>query len=130
MGDLALFGVLGVPAGSNTPGIRSKAAAWVDLAGRLWMFGGAGYADTLTAGLLSDVWSFDLGTSWWTWMGGKTYIGDAGSYGTLGVSSPTNLPPARHAPAVWRDASGTVWMYGGSVNLTVGALSDLWKADP
>jgi N-acetylneuraminic acid mutarotase len=73
----------------------------------------------------------------WSWMGGSSSVGlnngQAGVYGTLGNSSPTNIPGGREQSATWKDASGNTWLFGGngydSVG-TLGQLNDLWKFDP
>jgi gliding motility-associated-like protein len=68
----------------------------------------------------------------WTWMRGTGTVNTAGSYGTQGVPSPTNLPPATVDPARWVDLQGNFWMFGGN---TMGSFSGqvsaaLWKFDP
>jgi hypothetical protein len=66
----------------------------------------------------------------WTWVGGADVEDKPGVYGSLGTSSPANIPGAREAPATWKDASGNFWLFGGdgldSTN-TGGVLNDLWK---
>jgi N-acetylneuraminic acid mutarotase len=73
----------------------------------------------------------------WAWMGGSSSLGlnlgQAGVYGSLGTSSPTNLPGGRTQSAIWKDASGNTWLFGGygyDSNGTGGQLNDLWKFDP
>lgn len=51
-----VYGTLGVPADTLEPGSRSDAAFWYDGAGKLWLFGGDGYAESNT-GRLNDLWS-------------------------------------------------------------------------
>jgi hypothetical protein len=72
----------------------------------------------------------------WAWMGGSSSLGfnsgRAGVYGTLGASSPTNIPGGREQSASWKDASGNMWLFGGygyDANGTGGQLNDLWKFD-
>ena len=50
------YGTLGTLVLANVPGARSKAIAWTDSAGRLWLFGGAGYDGVAGLGYLNDVW--------------------------------------------------------------------------
>jgi hypothetical protein len=73
----------------------------------------------------------------WAWMGGNTSVGfndgQAGVYGTLGASSPTNIPGGREQSLSWTDASGNRWLFGGygyDINGIGGQLNDLWKFDP
>ena len=133
-----IYGTLGVPATSNTPGSRSGANGWADKAGHLWLFGGWGWDANGTNGWLNDLWEFDTGTKEWTWVGGSSVIyglgiglqGRAGIYGTLGVSNATNVPGSRTNAAQWRDASGNFWLFGGEGFDSTGHfgfLNDLWE---
>ena len=145
-GVTGVYGTLGTPAATNTPGGREQAVAWTDASGKAWLFGGQGQDSTGSAyGVLNDLWKFDptLGTTGeWTWMGGSNVetpsttfgtSGAAGTYGTLGIAVPSNDPGARSQAASWLDASGHLWMFGGegidAYGLT-GQLNDLWKFDP
>jgi len=72
----------------------------------------------------------------WAWLGGSSTLGfnggHAGVYGTLGASSPTNIPGGREQSVSWKDASGNMWLFGGygdDANGTGGQLNDLWKFD-
>jgi len=68
----------------------------------------------------------------WTWVSGDTTVnGSLGSYGTLGVSAPTNAPGRRYQAATWTDKDGNFWMFGGS-NLYLNNIqyNDLWKLNP
>lgn len=58
-GDVAgVYGTLGKAAPGNAPGGREGAAAWIDGAGNLWLFGGTG-TDNPTAGAeLNDLWQY------------------------------------------------------------------------
>jgi hypothetical protein len=38
-----IYGNMGVPSQSNTPGGRSGSISWVDTEGLFWIFGGGGY---------------------------------------------------------------------------------------
>ena len=129
------YGTLGTAAASNVPGARFNAAAQTDKSGNFWLFGGYGADSAGTKGLLNDVWEFNATTRQWTWKGGGniTAASQAGSYGTLGVAAPTNIPGARQSVASWIDAGGKFWFFGGqqfdSKSNTV-YLSDLWSFDP
>jgi hypothetical protein len=60
-GDPAgVYGTQGVAAVGNVPGGRTNGAAWVDLMGNLWLFGGYGYAHTSNSQFASfnDMWRF------------------------------------------------------------------------
>ena len=62
--DPGVYGSKGVPNPANRPGSRSGAAAWVDPAGDLWLFGGFAKALSGTFGTIelrrNDLWSWDV----------------------------------------------------------------------
>jgi len=77
----------------------------------------------------------------WTWMGGASTIpnytntlsGISGVYGNLGTFAATNTPGSRSGEAIWVDASGNFWMFGGSGYASDTGLSyinDLWEYSP
>jgi hypothetical protein len=126
--QIGTYGTLGVPAMDTFPGARYEAASWTDLSGNLWLFGGNGYDSTGTNGSLNDLWKYSAGE--WTWMGGSNVAFQKGTYGTLGVPGPNNIPGARVQAVSWVDSSGNFWLFGGfgyDSNGTHGALNDLWK---
>jgi len=61
----------------------------------------------------------------WTWMGGANSVDQAGTYGTLGTPSASNIPGARLGAVSWKDASGNFWLFGGLEQGDL--LNDLWK---
>jgi len=67
----------------------------------------------------------------WTWVGGSNATNQTGTYGTLGVASPRNVPGARQQAVSWTDASGNFWLFGGTGYDSSGnpgtPLNDLWK---
>jgi len=66
----------------------------------------------------------------WTWMNGTTTPNSLGSFGTQGVSSPSNYPPALYEAAHWTDTQGNLWLFGGVTLAGSGEWADLWKYDP
>jgi N-acetylneuraminic acid mutarotase len=143
-----VYGTRGKASATNMPGARESAAAWAGLHGNLWLFGGNGFLRTgssVTNGFLNDVWEFDIEAGEWIWMGGSDEFpdsqrclqtgdcGSAGIYGTLGKASAENIPGSRSSPAVWLDAEGDAWMFGGigyDADGSGGALNDLWEFNP
>lgn len=126
--QIGTYGTLGTPAAGNTPGGRQFPATWTDKSGNLLLFGGYGYDSKGVAMPFNDLWKYSAGQ--WTWMGGPALNGGHGNYGTLGVSSPDNIPGARYESARWTDASGDLWLFGGIGFDSVGnepSLNDLWK---
>ncbi|MDQ3278666.1 MAG: kelch motif-containing protein, partial [Bacteroidota bacterium] len=83
-------------------------------------------------------------TGQWTWMSGDSIaqaniderlpLGPYDVYGTRGVPSVNNKPPAREDAATWTDKEGNLWMFGGYVDATGfygdGFYGDLWKYNP
>lgn len=117
------FGVQGVPSPANMPPGLYEACEWTDLNGNFWLFGGVLH----TAGEYAALWKYDPVTNQWTWMKGPNTPDYSGSYGTQGVSSPTNNPPSRAwGTPSWVDLQGNLWM-GFGFDVGPGAYSDLWK---
>ncbi len=141
-GKAGVYGTLGLPAPLNLPGGRAGAATWTDADGHFWLFGGNG-ADVVAdlgpsysysgGGLLNDLWEFDSSTQEWTWMGGSTWIGQPGVYGTIRVAEAVNIPGGRTGSATWTDKAGHLSLFGGDgldSNGLWGMLNDLWEFDP
>jgi len=107
---------------SYFPGARSYATTWVDATGNVWLFGGTDGTNDF-----NDLWKFD-GT-YWTWVSGSQSTGVAGSYpATVGTGgSATYFPGARDGAASWIDASGNLWLLGGTSGNN--DFNDLWKFD-
>ncbi|MCX6126649.1 MAG: hypothetical protein NTV34_18100 [Proteobacteria bacterium] len=115
------FGTKGIASPSNLPPGRSAPASWI-VQDKLWYFGGnvgGGWGNG------NDLWTYNPSTSEWTWISGPT-AGTGGSYGTLGIADPANLPPQRAAAAAFATDSA-LWVFGGYKS--GGLLSDLWKFD-
>ena len=129
----AVYGTLGVPSATNSPGYRYVAANWTDSKGNLWLFGGGWGSLGANLRLFNDLWEYDSATKVWTWVGGNRYWNGEGTYGTKGTPSAANLPGARDGAATWIDAAGRFWLYGGVGFDSAGAsgeLDDVWEFDP
>ena len=60
-------------------------------------------------------------------------LGQPGVYGTLGTPAAVNIPGGRDGASSWTDASGNLWLLGGSgfdENSSKSVLNDLWRFDP
>lgn len=126
-GEAGVYGALGVPSTNNIPGARDSSVTWINSSGYLWLFGGE--AEQGGTPDFNDLWRFNPATGAWTWMSGSDTTGASGDYGTLGVPSPSNVPPARGMGAVgWMDSAGNFWLFGGYGDN--GNLNDLWKYSP
>jgi N-acetylneuraminic acid mutarotase len=53
-----VYGTQGVAAAGSVPGGRDGSVSWIDSAGNLWLFGGAGVPSAGTGGPLNDLWRF------------------------------------------------------------------------
>jgi hypothetical protein len=131
----ANYGTAGTSAPTNIPGARSGSAAWKDNSGNFWMHGGTGITTSaFTVGYLNDLWKYDLSTNEWTWMHGTAFLNQNGLYGTMGTPSAANFPGGRQFSSVWKDNTGSFWLFGGSgydaTSSTTGILNDLWKYNP
>jgi N-acetylneuraminic acid mutarotase len=124
-----VYGTLGVASASNIPGARFEPASWADAQGNFWMFGGNGFDSEGNEVPMNDLWEYSNGA--WTWEGGADVGPQQGIYGTLGVANSNNTPGGRNGAAVWLDASGDLWVFGGIgydvSNPINGKLNDLWK---
>jgi hypothetical protein len=103
--------------GGNVPAARASSTTWTDPSGDVWLFGGEGFdIPTNSYHRLNDLWKYSPSTGQWTWAAGSTA---------------NNVPGARAAPSRWKDATGTVWLFGGfqyeEATNTRFEMNDLWK---
>lgn len=124
------YGTLGVSSPTNEPGGREFPTWWKDNSGNFWLFGGDGYDAVGTWGRLNDLWKYNPLTNEWTWVSGSNLANQNGTYGTVTIPAPTNIPGARHGGGAWTDNSNNLWLFGGYGYPATGGdgyLSDLWK---
>ncbi len=62
----------------------------------------------------------------WTWISGDSSVNSPGVFGTQGIPSVNNHPPALYEPCEWKDKKDNFWIYGGCYPFN----SDLWKYNP
>jgi len=121
-------GPQGIFAPTNVPGSRVDAVSWTDASGNFWLFGGYGCDLIGSLGMLNDLWEYSAGE--WAWMSGAQVSNQSGIYGTQGKSAPGNIPGARWSSGTWADASGNLWLFGGTgldSAATLNVLNDLWE---
>ena len=124
----AVYGVEGTPAASSTPGGRQFAVGWSDRSENFWFFGGLSAQNDGSFIYFNDLWKYSAGE--WTWMSGSNLYDQLGSYGTMGVAAPGNVPGARIEANGWTDPAGNLWLFGGFGFDSTGPnrfLNDLWK---
>lgn len=136
-GAPTVFGTQGVATTTTVPGARFLSMGWTDSAGNLWLFGGRGHSGVVYFGPLNELWKYSPSSGQWTWVGGSSAVvgnGAIGVYGVQGVASATNEPGAREAGATWTDATGNLWLFGGSgygdSSTSAGWLNDMWEYSP
>lgn len=114
--------------GTGTPGARYEASTVTDSSGNLWLYGGYGYDSVGTRGALNDLWEYNIANNTWTWVAGSNLAKQAGNY----PANPngTGTPGAHYLSAIWFDAAGNLWLFGGSgydANGNYGVMNDLWQ---
>jgi hypothetical protein len=126
---VASYGTQGVASATNKPSGRNGSVSWSDGSGNFWIYGGAAGASRY-----NDLWKYSISTNQWTWMKGDATTNASGIYGVQGTASATNKPGGRINASSWIDASGNLWLYGGSgygeLAGSTGFLNDLWKYNP
>jgi hypothetical protein len=129
--QIGTYGTEGTPAPGNVPGSRDSSAGWTDANGNLWLFSGEGFGATYAGTEFNDLWEYSAGE--WTWVGGFSTGIQYGTYGTLGVPAPGNIPGARIGAVTWTDSKGNLWLFGGTGEAIAGSagdLNDLWVYQP
>ncbi|MCL2659521.1 MAG: kelch motif-containing protein, partial [Acidobacteriaceae bacterium] len=138
-GILGVYGAMGAADSANAPGGRYGQATWT-VNGQFWMFGGYGSDANGCSGTLNDLWMYDPATGLWTWVNGQSTYGTpnpvsgncggvASVYGAQGAPDPTSMPGSRYTALTWTDASGNLWMYGGTLSGSDGGplfSNELW----
>jgi N-acetylneuraminic acid mutarotase len=132
----SVYGTQGVAATANAPGGRTGATGWITGSGSVWnnynfwIFGGqSSIGNGFNGNALNDLWEFSWNTGEWTWVGGSGSSNSAGSYGTLGVQSSRNMPPARSGHSGWKDKAGNLWIFGGQGPSMI-TYNDMWRYNP
>jgi len=125
----ATYGTMGVADPANFPGGRYESnATWSDSSGMLWLFGSGFFDGSGALHVRNDTWTYNTNTNEWTWMNGPATFDDPGSYGTKGVASPTNVPPARACYSKFKSNDGGYYIFGGTT-FQGGTFNDLWRYD-
>ncbi len=127
--DPGTYGTQCIEDSLNNPSAHNEnRSCWMDSCGNFWTFGGV----TATGSYLSknDLWKYNTLTGNWTWVSGSTGVNDPGVYGTIGMSSPANVPPGRMGSYAWQDKNGNLWMGFGQTPTTNNYRNDLWRYVP
>ncbi len=121
-----VYGTLGVPSVTNSPGAREGSCTWTDSNNDFWLFGG-GYFNGGNPVYYCDLWKYTVATNQWMWVGGTTSVNASPVYGAQNISSPLNTPGGRAFSAGSVDANGNFLLYGGECITNTGSKGDLWK---
>jgi Kelch motif/Galactose oxidase, central domain len=120
-----IYGTQGSTSASNMPGARYSSMTWV-FNNKLYLFGGSSNGP----GYFNDLWEYDPVTNYWTWLKGSNLINQVGVYGTIGISSSSNVPSARRAGGAWV-YNNKFYLFGGNYySSTTYMYNDLWEYDP
>lgn len=123
------------PEDPTRPSPRFSSAYWTDPSGNFWLYGGFGWP-TPGSGVqsLSDLWKFNPVTRIWTLVKGTLLGEQPPVFGNQAVSNINSTPGCRYDAACWTDATGNLWLFGGtsltSSHPAPGLINDLWKYDP
>ncbi len=123
-------GMIGEGSTSFIPAARSGAASWTDPQGNFWLYGGE-YYELNTSYM--DLWKYSPASQQWTWVNGAIgWFQSAPVYGTQHVFSSSNTPGTRSYSHSWSDATGNLYLYGGTPynSWPVTRFSDMWKYNP
>ena len=114
---------------SDTAGVPKSRfehkCCWTDKCGNFWLLGG-----NTNGGCINDLWRFNPVTLEWTWVNGSNVGNTASVYGTMGVSSSSNLVGGRMGHSGWVDGNNNLWLYGGSSAGYSEFYSDFWRFVP
>src|SRR5205823_1689705 len=74
---------------------------------------------------------YEVAANEWTWMSGTSFLNSPGNYGSLCVADTDYISSNRtENRAVWTDACGNFWVWGGANNYYGSYFSDLWQYSP
>lgn len=112
----ANYGEFRVPSVTNIMPGRYDFAAGIDQrAGVIYVSGGKSYSNDWVA--LSDVWSFDISSKIFTWIGGSVAANAAGAYPPVQGLSGGEVHsgrPSIYGGNMWVDPSGGLWLGMGT----------------
>jgi N-acetylneuraminic acid mutarotase len=134
---LGVYGTKGVFNSSNKPGSRYGSGAWVDNAGKFYLFGGSVSTGNHVYDYFNDMWKYDPALNQWAWISGDKTPVHYGVYGSREVPAAANKPGGRRTVLYWQGETNKFWMMGGysahpnrdSTTYVTGYYNDLWQYD-
>lgn len=127
-----VYNTQGVAAVLNQPGARAASTGFTANGTDLFLFGGFGYASTVSTGDMNDLWKYNTVTGLWTWVKGSSIANALGVYGTQGTTNINNTPGAHEFRKGEVDANGNFILiagYGNNASST-GFLNEVWSYNP
>jgi N-acetylneuraminic acid mutarotase len=124
-----IYGTIGVASPTNNPGSRIQGAGFTH-EGRLYLFGGYGFANTLTSfsNSLSDLWEYNTTTNNWRWIKGPNLADQSAILGTQGIPALSNNPAGTILPT-GTYVNNKFYILGG-YSYGVGINANLWEYVP
>ena len=120
-----------VQSSTNDPGKRLASPTWQTTDGRMWTFGLVSSSGVPQYNYSrNDMWTFCPTTLTWTWVHGPAANDVPGSWGTLGIGSPTNRPNGRSMASAWVALNGDLYLFGGIPLGAFATYGDLWRFTP
>jgi hypothetical protein len=116
-----IYGTMGEGTSSTLLGGRFGSISWL-VGDTVWIFGGLGFSNS-TLGYLSDLWTYNMSSNIWTWIGGSQAKNRKGVY-----QGPDYYPGSRSKAVGWV-SNNDLWLaFGfGYSNSSFGHLNDMWK---
>lgn len=128
------WGTFNVPSAGAYPSPRGNMVGAYDNTNQIfYLFGGVGFDDSHTLGVLNDIWSFNVDSGLFTWIGGGSDLlnGQIAKYGTKDVPSSISVIGGRQNGGMFFYNSA-LYIFGGNGydNVgTTGYLCDMWIFD-
>src|SRR6218665_926231 len=108
----------------NLPYPAEETQLWMDANDNIWLF--SGNSEEISGHKTSKLWNYKKATNSWILVDEGT-LDSPGNFGTLGVESSTNKPPALMGGITWTGNNNTLWLFGGGMMMAGGPSNALWK---
>ncbi len=112
----SIYGALGAASATFQPAGAESPALSIDNSGNAWLFGGYTYS-----GYTNAVWELNTSNLYWAWQSGSVT-----SFFLAPVYSGTPDPGSVYNPNFWTDASGNLWIFGGTY-LSIPDSNEIWQ---
>ncbi len=107
---------VGVEHYRNMPSSIAGRQMWIDNDDNIWCYSGRYWGSSPNSGTMgynkTELWKYVSLTNNWILVDEGT-LDFAGNFGTMGVESSENKPPALENAITWTDSNNNLWMFGG-----------------